>query len=79
MIQAIVWSVILLGCYSILADVGSAMRVPIAAAFISAMGGIVWVVGGLTVLVQEGGYPCEQLGDNLAAFLGPFIEISATR
>ena len=25
-----------------------------------------------TVLVQEGGYPCEQLGDNLAAFLEPF-------
>lgn len=25
-----------------------------------------------TVLVQEGGYPCEQLGDNLAAFLAPF-------
>ena len=25
-----------------------------------------------TVLVQEGGYPCEQLGDNLSAFLQPF-------
>jgi len=25
-----------------------------------------------TVLVQEGGYPCAQLGDNLAAFLAPF-------
>ncbi|MDH5619102.1 MAG: histone deacetylase family protein, partial [Gammaproteobacteria bacterium] len=25
-----------------------------------------------TVLVQEGGYPCEQLGANLAAFLEPF-------
>ena len=25
-----------------------------------------------TVLVQEGGYPCEQLGDNLRAFLKPF-------
>jgi acetoin utilization deacetylase AcuC-like enzyme len=25
-----------------------------------------------TVLVQEGGYPCEQLGDNLRAFLSPF-------
>jgi len=25
-----------------------------------------------TVLVQEGGYPCEQLGDNLRAFLAPF-------
>ena len=25
-----------------------------------------------TVLVQEGGYPCEQLGDNLAAFLEAF-------
>jgi len=26
-----------------------------------------------TVLVQEGGYPCNALGDNLAAFLQPFI------
>jgi acetoin utilization deacetylase AcuC-like enzyme len=25
-----------------------------------------------TLLVQEGGYPCDQLGDNLAAFLEPF-------
>ena len=25
-----------------------------------------------TVLVQEGGYPCDQLGDNLRAFLEPF-------
>ena len=25
-----------------------------------------------TVLVQEGGYPSELLGDNLAAFLEPF-------
>ena len=31
-----------------------------------------------TVLVQEGGYPCEQLGDNLAAVLSPFIHMSAT-
>ena len=29
-----------------------------------------------TVLVQEGGYPCEQLGDNLAAFLAPFANAS---
>jgi len=26
-----------------------------------------------TVLVQEGGYPCKELGNNLAAFLQPFI------
>lgn len=29
-----------------------------------------------TVLVQEGGYPCDQLGDNLAAFLAPFANRS---
>jgi len=32
-----------------------------------------------TVLVQEGGYPCEQLGDNLAAFLQPFIDAAPGR
>lgn len=31
-----------------------------------------------TVLVQEGGYPCPQLGDNLAAFLDPFIRSRPT-
>ena len=32
-----------------------------------------------TVLVQEGGYPCKQLGENLGAFLQAFAETGARR
>ena len=34
----------------------------------------IYALGLPTVLVQEGGYPCEQLGDNLRAFLEPFSQ-----
>ena len=33
-------------------------------------------IGGPTVTVQEGGYLCDALGDNLAAFLAGFREVA---
>ncbi|QFU01971.1 Acetylpolyamine aminohydrolase [Halomonas sp. THAF5a] len=38
----------------------------------TAVGQRIAALGLPTVLVQEGGYPTEHLGDNLAAFLGGF-------
>ena len=56
-VQSILWGVVLLSCWPILAgwdgDVAPAMRWPVVGGVLGLTGLIVWLLGGLTVLVQE--------------------------